>query len=206
MNWAYRAESRSLRPIGYLCFYTGEIAVVKKSPSNWLLSILLTLLSLELNIYVGQLTPRQKEDPAVKHALEVQRAQATGNYHKLCDLYIKAPYMGAYIMDHFIDRERMKALMVITKAYVLHWRPECSSSPFRHSSSYKTIGIAFLQQTLSFDSIDEIKTFLAEHQITTFINPNNADSELVLDCKPAIPTIAQSFENKYRKVKISGAI
>jgi hypothetical protein len=141
----------------------------------------------ELNIFVGQLTPRQKEDPAVKHALEVQRAQATGNYHKLCDLYIKAPYMGAYIMDHFIDRERMKALMVITRAY-------------------KTIEIAFLQQTLSFDGIDEIKTFLAEHQITTFINPNSADSDLVLDCKPAIPAIAQSFENKYRKVKISGAI
>lgn len=109
-------------------------------------------------------------------------------------------------MDHFIDRERMKALMVITKAYVFHRLQQCSRPALTHFFSYKTIGIAFLQQTLSFDSIDEIKTFLAEHQITTFINPNSVDSELVLDCKPAIPAITLSFENKYRKVKISGAI
>ena len=77
----------------------------------------LTLSSfLELNLFVGQLTSRQKADPAVQHALAVQRAQAMGNYHKFCDLYLTAPYMGAYIMDHFIDRERVKALMVITKS------------------------------------------------------------------------------------------
>ena len=39
-----------------------------------------------------------------------------GNYHALFDLYLNAPNMGAYIMDHFIDRERVKALMVMTKA------------------------------------------------------------------------------------------
>lgn len=70
----------------------------------------------ELNIFVGQLTPKQKADPAVRHALSVQRALAMGNYHSLFELYMTAPNMGAYIMDHFIDRERVKALMVITKA------------------------------------------------------------------------------------------
>lgn len=48
----------------------------------------------------------------------MQRAQALGNYHKLGDLYMNAPNMGAYIMDHFIDRERAKGLMVVAKAYV----------------------------------------------------------------------------------------
>jgi hypothetical protein len=28
--------------------------------------------------------------------------------------------MGGYIIDHFSDRERIKALMVMTKAYALH--------------------------------------------------------------------------------------
>lgn len=42
-----------------------------------------------------------------------------GNYHSLFHLYEDAPNMGAYIMDHFINRERVKALLVITKAYVL---------------------------------------------------------------------------------------
>lgn len=72
----------------------------------------------ELNLFVGQLTPRQKADPAVRHALGVQRALSMGNYHSLFEAYMAAPNMGAYIMDHFIDRERVKALMVITKALV----------------------------------------------------------------------------------------
>lgn len=71
---------------------------------------------IDLNLYVGQLTQRQKSDPAVRHALGVQRAVAMGNYHALFDLYMNAPNMGAYIMDHFIDRERIRALMVMTKA------------------------------------------------------------------------------------------
>lgn len=72
----------------------------------------------ELNLFVGQLTPRQKADPAVRHALGVQRALSMGNYHSLFEAYVAAPNMGAYIMDHFIDRERVKALMVIAKASV----------------------------------------------------------------------------------------
>ena len=71
---------------------------------------------LDLNLYVGQLTDKQKADPAVRHALDVQRALAMGNYHRLFDLYLNAPNMGAYIMDHFIDRERIRALIVMSKA------------------------------------------------------------------------------------------
>jgi hypothetical protein len=70
----------------------------------------------ELNLFVGELTPRQKANSAVRHALDVQRALSMGNYHALFGLYLDAPNMGAYIMDHFIDRERVKALLVITKA------------------------------------------------------------------------------------------
>jgi hypothetical protein len=86
---------------------------------RWLIQILIIVIpSIELNLFVGQLTPRQKGNPAVQHALDVQRAQATGNYHKLCALYLTAPHMGPYIMDHFIDRERLKGLMVMAKAFV----------------------------------------------------------------------------------------
>jgi hypothetical protein len=75
-----------------------------------------TICRSELNLFVGQLTPRQKADDAVRHALSVQRAVSMGNYHAFFELYEKAPNMGAYIMDHFVDRERIKALIVITKA------------------------------------------------------------------------------------------
>ena len=54
----------------------------------------------------------------MKHALAVQRALALGNYHAFFELYINAPNMGGYIIDHFADRERLRALLVMTKACV----------------------------------------------------------------------------------------
>jgi len=72
----------------------------------------------ELNLYVGQLTAKEKNAPAVRHAMDVQRAMAMGNYHAFFKLYEDAPNMGVYIMDHFVARERARALLVITKACV----------------------------------------------------------------------------------------
>ncbi|KAH9852042.1 SAC3/GANP/Nin1/mts3/eIF-3 p25 family-domain-containing protein [Lenzites betulinus] len=141
----------------------------------------------DLNLYVGQLTDRQKEDPAVRHALGVQRAIAMGNYHALFDLYMNAPNMGAYIMDHFIDRERIRALMVMTKAY-------------------RTVPLSFIQSELAFETPAAAREFLVEHRAGFFQNPNSPDEEAVLDCKPASPQLAQIYEEKYRKVQIKGAV
>lgn len=73
---------------------------------------------LELNLLVGRLTSKQKDEKAIHHALEVQRAMSTNNYHAFFTFYADAPNMGAYIMDHFVDRERTKALIVMSKACV----------------------------------------------------------------------------------------
>ncbi|KAJ7743121.1 SAC3/GANP/Nin1/mts3/eIF-3 p25 family-domain-containing protein [Mycena metata] len=141
----------------------------------------------ELNLYVGQLTPKQKADSAVQHALSVQRALAMGNYHALFVLYSTSPNMGAYIMDHFVARERAKALMVMSKAY-------------------KSISLSFIQQELFFDSAEQAREFLAEHSAAYFTNPGSPDAEKTLDCKPAGTQLNQAFETKYRKVLIKGAI
>ncbi|KAJ7355558.1 SAC3/GANP/Nin1/mts3/eIF-3 p25 family-domain-containing protein [Mycena albidolilacea] len=141
----------------------------------------------ELNLYVGQLTPKQKADSAVQHALKVQRALAMGNYHALFGLYSSSPNMGAYIMDHFVARERAKALIVITKAY-------------------KSIPLSFIHQELAFDSIEQAREFLADHSAAYFTNPGSADDQKTLDCKPAGKQLQQGFESKYRKVLIKGAI
>ncbi|KAG7093801.1 hypothetical protein E1B28_007443 [Marasmius oreades] len=141
----------------------------------------------ELNLYVGQLTPKQKTDTAVKHALSVQRSLSMGNYHSLFMLYMTAPNMGAYIMDHFIDRERTKALMVIVKAY-------------------RTIGLTFIQNELAFDDLDATRKFLEEHKAPFYTNPTARDSEKVFDCKPAMTALAQVYEEKYRRIGIKGAI
>jgi len=83
------------------------------------LTLLTKFVIVELNLYVSQLTSKQKASPAVKHALDVQRSLALGNYHAFFDQYLNAPNMGAYIMDHFVDRERLRALLIMTKACVL---------------------------------------------------------------------------------------
>ncbi|EIW79201.1 hypothetical protein CONPUDRAFT_127098 [Coniophora puteana RWD-64-598 SS2] len=141
----------------------------------------------ELNLYVGQLTPRQKADGAVKHALQVQRALALGNYHALFDLYLNAPNMGAYIMDHFIERERLRALMIMSKAY-------------------RTLALSHIQQELAFDSLTEAREFLATHRSAVFTKPNDADKDKILDCKAAAPLLLAAYEEKIRKVQIKGAI
>ncbi|KAI0788796.1 SAC3/GANP/Nin1/mts3/eIF-3 p25 family-domain-containing protein [Abortiporus biennis] len=141
----------------------------------------------DLNLYVGQLTAKQKSHPAVVHALSVSKALALGNYHSLFDLYLNAPNMGAYIMDHFIDRERIRALLIMTKAY-------------------QTLPLSFIQTELAFDTTSQAREFLQEHRAGIFKDPNCPDESLVFDCKGASAPLHQAFEEKYRKVQIKGAV
>jgi hypothetical protein len=141
----------------------------------------------ELNLYVSQLTPKQKASSAVKHALAVQRALALGNYHAFFELYLNAPNMGAYIMDHFVDRERLRALLVMTKAY-------------------QRLPLAYIHQELAFDSLNHVHEFLMSHRAAHFVNPNNSDAEKILDCKIVSTELPTVLEEKYRKVQIKGAI
>lgn len=69
-----------------------------------------------INDTLADLTSADKTDPAVKHALDVRSALALGNYHRFFQLYLDTPNMGAYLMDMFVDRERLAALACICKA------------------------------------------------------------------------------------------
>lgn len=69
-----------------------------------------------LNDVLAELTTAEKEEKAIKHALNVRSALALGNYHKFFRLYLDAPNMGSYIMDMFAARERLVALSNICKA------------------------------------------------------------------------------------------
>jgi len=65
---------------------------------------------------LAQLTPSEKQDAGIHHALQVAASVATSNYARFFRLYTTAPNMSGYIMDHFIERERMSALVIMTKA------------------------------------------------------------------------------------------
>lgn len=70
----------------------------------------------DMNDTLVDLTAADKQSPAVKHALDVRSAVALGDYHRFFQLYLDTPNMGAYLMDMFVDRERLSALAVICKA------------------------------------------------------------------------------------------
>ncbi|KAL2361072.1 hypothetical protein RJZ56_006066 [Blastomyces dermatitidis] len=98
-----------------------------------------------INDALADLTPADKLDPAVKHALDVRSALALGNYHRFFQLYLDTPNMGAYLMDMFVDRERLAALACICRAY----KPE--------------VKIRFITEELGFESDEQAARFILDH-------------------------------------------
>jgi len=74
-------------------------------------------LTTEINELLATLTQEEKSNDSVAHALEVREALAARNYHRLFRLYNSAPNMGGYLMDFFVERERVAACCIICKSY-----------------------------------------------------------------------------------------
>lgn len=81
-----------------------------------ILYFILTRNRTDMNDMLSDLTPTDKKEPAIKHALDVRSALALGNFHKFFRLYLSVPNMGAYLMDMFVERERLAALASICRA------------------------------------------------------------------------------------------
>ena len=64
-----------------------------------------------------QLTPEQRKDECINHALLVRAAVADNDYHKFFQLQDIAPNMGDYLMDKIVPSVRQGALQRICKAY-----------------------------------------------------------------------------------------
>ncbi|CRG92797.1 THP3 homolog C2A9,11c [Talaromyces islandicus] len=98
-----------------------------------------------MNDALADLTAADKSDQAVKHALDVRSALALGNYHRFFQLYLETPNMGAYLVDMFVDRERLSALACICKTY----KPD--------------VKIRFITEELGFESDEQSARFVLEH-------------------------------------------
>lgn len=70
----------------------------------------------DMNDVLSELTQADKATKEIRHALAVRSALALGNYHQFFKLYLDPPNMGAYLMDMFIERERLNALAHICRA------------------------------------------------------------------------------------------
>ena len=64
----------------------------------------------DMNDVLADLTAAEKQHNAIWHALEARSALALGNYHRFFQLYLETPNMGAYLVDMFVNRERLVAL------------------------------------------------------------------------------------------------
>lgn len=85
-----------------------------------ILYLIYTRNRVDMNNMLADLTPADKKGSFVKLALQVRAALASGNYHKFFKLYNDSHESGMvpYLMDMFVERERLAALAVIGKAYV----------------------------------------------------------------------------------------
>ena|SRR5258706_6005733 len=163
--------------------------------------------AIELNILVSELTPQEKATPEVRHAIAVQMAMATGNYHKFFVLYAKAPNMGGYIMDHYADRERCAGLITMGRAYVLNTNPVHKSLVLT-SFRYKTLPVYYLLKELGYEDneLPRLIKFLTEHSASIFANPNAPEREFIVDLRSALPGVLQAQAAKYTKVGIKGQV
>uniref|UniRef100_A0A146KJ97 Leukocyte receptor cluster member 8 n=1 Tax=Lygus hesperus TaxID=30085 RepID=A0A146KJ97_LYGHE len=73
---------------------------------------------MELSTRLCSLTKEDKEDECIRHAVDLARAWLVGNHVRIFKLYKSAPKMSSYLIDLFVDRERLAYFKVIMKAYV----------------------------------------------------------------------------------------
>ncbi|KAK3672090.1 hypothetical protein LTR78_008060 [Recurvomyces mirabilis] len=102
-----------------------------------ILYIIYTCNRTDMNNVLADLTSADKQKPGVKHALQVRSALASGNYHRFFRLYLSAPFMGGYLLDMIIQRERLAAMAAMCRAY----KPDVS--------------LNYLAEELAFSSDDE---------------------------------------------------
>ncbi|CAK4032001.1 Hypothetical predicted protein [Lecanosticta acicola] len=79
----------------------------------------------DMNNMLADLTTADKKGSFVQLALKVRAALASGNYHRFFQLYSQSQNrnMVPYLMDMFIERERLGAMAAMCRAY----KPDVSS-------------------------------------------------------------------------------
>lgn len=140
----------------------------------------------EVNALMAELTPAMKAEPPVAHALAVRAAMRTGNYHAFFVLYKDAPNMNAYVMDHFVERERVQALLVLAKSE----RPSCP--------------LPWIAAELGWASVGDADAFLATLDAALYTE-NGPLADAQWDTKRAGDALVRAAE-RFRKVDIKGQL
>ncbi|KAF3041785.1 hypothetical protein E8E11_001739 [Didymella keratinophila] len=144
----------------------------------------------DMNDMLAELTPADKTHPWIKHALDVRSALALGNSHKFFRLYLEAPNLGGYLMDLFIERERLAALANMSRAYI-------------------SITMRFLTDELAFDNDEVCREFLESHGAQNIIEEKfdeKAGKQYRVKIREGAALFEQLRAAAFSKVDIKGQI
>lgn len=114
-------------------------------------------------------------------------ARSTGNYHLFMTTSRKIVGLGSHIVELFLDKERLKTLMVISK-------------------SYNQASLSLLQEELAFEDQESLMKFFKNKGLSNFIvikNENQDNEFRFLDTRKSRAIIAQKFQQN-RKIDIKG--
>jgi hypothetical protein len=160
----------------------------------------------DMNDMLAELTPADKSHPWIKHALDVRSALALGNYHRFFRLYLEAQNLGGYLMDLFIERERLAALANMSRAYV-HAQQHTTTLLTR--TSYVNIALRCLTDELAFDNDEACCEFLEAHGAQNIIE-KKPDEKGGHQFRVKLREAAAGFEQlraaAFSKVDIKGQI
>ena len=93
------------------------------------------------------LTPEEKKQETVAHALKTRNALVQCNYGRFFKLYQSAPGKAAALIDVFIDKIRIQCLQKLAVGFIA-----------------TNIQLDYLSNLLAFDSPSELEAFLVERQ------------------------------------------
>jgi len=91
------------------------------------------------------LTPEEKQQEPVAHALKTRNALVQSNYARFFKLYGVAPGKASALIDVFIDKIRIQCLQKLVVGFIA-----------------TNIDLSYLAILLAFPSADELETFLVE--------------------------------------------
>ncbi|KAJ3338385.1 hypothetical protein HDU93_009550 [Gonapodya sp. JEL0774] len=175
-----------------------------------------TLNRRDINTLLKELSPEQKADVNIKHALSVRKAVAEGDYHTLFVLYHEVPpILSAHIMDHFVMRERLRALKVMCSAYKMNFSLEFAAEELGFRKSDHSLDILdlveFLGQLelsstngLSFASLSASRG--DQMDVDEPQPQNELPRNLLVDVKVALPILVARLNQITKKIDIRGQI
>ena len=107
----------------------------------------------------------------IEYSLKILKSLNENNYFKFFELYQNSPFLSKYLIEPFLPRLRIKALINIAYGF------------------YSEISIKFVQEKIAFKNIKECKDFLEKNKLKIGFNKKG---EEILFCRENFNTLNNS--------------